>query len=93
MEAVRDGEEALRWLREHRPAVIVLDLVLPRMNAWQLAEAYRELPGAHAPIIVCSAAGPRVPDAAREVGAVDWLAKPFEVEQLLDLIALHSLRG
>jgi CheY-like chemotaxis protein len=77
-----DGTEALERLRETRPDVIVLDLMLPRLDGWNFVERYEAITGWSAiPIVVVSAA--RKPDLpAPSNGIVRWLPKPFDIEQL-----------
>ncbi|MHB1845176.1 MAG: response regulator [Deltaproteobacteria bacterium] len=85
----RDGREALERLAQGpRPAVILLDLMMPGMNGFEFYERLRRLggPEARLPVIVISAtreAGRH----ARELGAEDCLAKPYELQDLLDKIA------
>jgi DNA-binding response OmpR family regulator len=78
----RDGKEALDRVRESRPDVIVLDLVLPRLNGWEFVDRYQASTGGSAiPIIVVSAAHrPDLP--VPSSGIVRWLPKPFDMEQL-----------
>ena len=90
----RDGLEALAAARRWDPAVIVLDLVMPRMNAWGFAAAYRrEMPEA-APIVVLSGVVRDPARIAAETGAVEVLAKPVALEQLVgvvrDLLQRHQ---
>ncbi len=77
-----DGGEALERLRETRPDVIVLDLMLPRLDGWEFVDRYQAITGGSAiPIVVVSAArNPNLPTASS--GIFTWLAKPFDVEQL-----------
>lgn len=73
-----NGAEALRVVESGRPDVIVLDLIMPKMDGWEFARRYRELPAPRAPIVVITAAAGRaVP------GAEVCLAKPFDLEELL----------
>jgi CheY-like chemotaxis protein len=67
------------------PDVILLDMRMPVMDGWQFASAYRELPGPRARVVAMTAAR----DAARsgaEIGADGNLAKPFELDDLLNLV-------
>ena len=83
----RDGAEALRRLKATRPDAIVLDLMLPKMNGWDFVERYQEHTGGRAiPIVVVSAAG-AVPRSLERRGVRQFLAKPFDVEQLARSVA------
>jgi len=78
-----DGGEALRLLRSsaRRPDVVLLDLRMPRCTGWDLLESLRAKPLPMAvPIIVVTA------DAARPLGAADWVAKPIAPRVLLDAV-------
>jgi CheY-like chemotaxis protein len=50
-----DGDEALEIVGEQSPALILLDIRMPRMNGLEFAAAYHALPGPHAPIVVMTA--------------------------------------
>jgi CheY-like chemotaxis protein len=79
-----DGEEALGWLRHHPPPkLMLLDLMMPVMDGWQVLEHLRqrdELP--HVPIAVITAIGRDLRNAAE----YPTLTKPIEIDQLLDLV-------
>ena len=66
--------------------MIVLDYKMPSMDGPQFATAYRQTPGAHAPIVLITAGGSAW-ERAREVAANACLGKPFGVDALLDLVA------
>ncbi len=78
------GVEALAHMRRYQPDLMLLDLMLPDMNGWtllQLREGQREL--ARIPVLVISAAGPAGVAEAQELGAPVYLAKPFNLDDLL----------
>ena len=86
--AVADGGEALAYLRSNpAPAVIVLDMLMPRMDGWQFRHAQERTPAlARIPVVVIS--GLRV--AEKNVlgwGASAFVLKPFSPEQLLGAIS------
>ena len=76
-----DGAAALTLLSQQRPAVILLDLVMPGMDGFAFARAYRRLPGPHAPIIIVTASDAAAAHAA-EVAPAAVLRKPFDVDTL-----------
>jgi len=88
VETAGDGDEALQRVETKSPALILLDIRMPRMNGLEFAAAYRELPGPHAPIVVMTA-GRDAQQRAREVGADGYLAKPFDLD---DVVAAVSTR-
>ncbi len=81
----QDGLEALRMLkRGDRPHVVLLDLMMPNMDGWQLAREMRGDPElAEISIIVITAAGRRMGPA---IEAAPVLDKPFSLESVLSLI-------
>jgi two-component system, OmpR family, response regulator len=85
-----DGESALAAAAHFRPDVILLDMRMPGVDGWRFAEAYRAEPGPHAPILVLTAARDAAESAA-EIRADAYLAKPFELAELLRL--LNALIG
>lgn len=83
-----DGRQALAVVEEVDPALIVLDLRMPVIDGWQFARLYRQRPGRHAPIVVCTAALDAAKDAA-EIGAEGFIGKPFRLEDLLQQVEDH----
>jgi CheY-like chemotaxis protein len=83
----RDGLEALAMLTTQRPAVIVLDWAMPRMDGPAFAAALRQR-GLHPgiPVLLLTADG-RARQKAAEVGAEGYMAKPFDMTELLDEVA------
>ena len=90
-----DGEEALRLVREVRPDVITMDVVMPRLNGLDAAERLRSDPKtAHIPIVVVTArAGQADLDRAREIGVEGYLTKPFEPAELVALVGRLAREG
>src|ERR671933_1253799 len=76
-----DGAAALALVRQRPPDVILLDMRMPIMDGWEFAQAYRHLPGPHAPVIVVTAASDPAERAA-EIKADGYLAKPFQLDDL-----------
>jgi len=81
-----DGFAALAWLEENRPDLILLDLMLPDMDGFEVCRKIREkyLPSA-LPIIMLSALGgdPKMRIRGLEAGANDFVAKPHEAAELV----------
>jgi two-component system chemotaxis response regulator CheY len=84
-----DGQQALDRVAQRRPDVILLDMRMPVMDGWEFARTYREQPGPHAPIVIVTAALDVAKD-AKEIGANGFLAKPFQLDDLLQLVQQHS---
>jgi DNA-binding response OmpR family regulator len=80
-----DGEVALAAVAAEQPALVLLDMRMPRVDGWEFARRLKER-GARPPIIVMTA----VRDARRaaaEIGADAYIPKPFEIDQLLTQVA------
>ena len=79
------GAQALVVAAESPPDLILLDIRMPVMDGWEFARLYRQQPGPHAPIVVLSATG-NPAATMQQIGAMSFLAKPFELKQLLALV-------
>ena len=79
---VEDGEEAIRQFREYEPNLILLDLMLPGMDGYEVCREIRKT--SNVPIIMLSAKG-EVFDKVLglELGADDYLIKPFDSKELV----------
>jgi len=83
-----DGADALKKLETDKPDLVLLDLVMPKLNglealqAMKANEATRDIP-----VIVLSARAQEEDiQRATELGAADYMAKPFRPEELLTVI-------
>ncbi len=86
------AEQAMRMLREHRPRVIVLDVLLPGIDGWEfLARLKADVQLASIPVVVASI----VADTGRGValGAVEALQKPVPARMLREVLQRLSLLG
>jgi two-component system, OmpR family, response regulator ResD len=87
-----DGGQGLRLFRQQRPDLIILDLMLPRLDGWRFTEQLRD-EDAHVPLIVCSA---RTSEHDRvhglEMGADDYVTKPFSMKELMARVVAHLRR-
>ena len=80
--AVSDGQQAVDRLREQQPGLVLLDIGLPRVDGYGVADALRSQYGDRVPVVVLTADG-HAREKARRVGAVAYLHKPFELEDLV----------
>ena len=91
--AVPNGETGLARLRFERPDVCVLDLMLPGLDGWRFIEQARS-EGIGTPIVVVSARGTEHDRVhALEIGADDYLVKPFSMKELVARVAAVARRG
>jgi DNA-binding response OmpR family regulator len=90
---VSKGEPGLARLRYERPDVCVLDLMLPGVDGWKLIETARA-EGIGTPIVVVSARGTEHDRVhALEIGADDYLVKPFSMKELVARVRAAARRG
>lgn len=82
-----NGEEALDLLSAMAPALILLDMRMPVLDGWGFAEQCRARALAY-PIVVMTAAE-SAKRWAEEIGATGYIAKPFDVNELLQTIERH----
>ena len=77
-----DGAEGLRLAEELKPDLVMLDIMLPGMDGWQVCKRLRQT--SKVPIIMLTAKG-ETEDKVQglEMGADDYIVKPFEVKELL----------
>jgi CheY-like chemotaxis protein len=85
--AASDGREALSWLQSHHtPRLILLDLMMPSMDGWQVIDQLgQDERLARVPVVVITAFGRDLGSAAR----FPLLRKPIELEPLLDLVGAY----
>ena len=90
---VPHGEQGLARLRYERPDVLVLDMMLPGIDGWKLIETARA-EGIGTPIIAISARGTEHDRVhALEIGADDYLVKPFSMKELVARVRAAARRG
>lgn len=85
---VTDGEEALRMAREFRPDLLLLDIMLPLRNGFEVCQLIREAPELNSIRIVMLTAKGRDTEIAKglALGADAYITKPFATKELLDTI-------
>ena len=90
---VANGETGLARLRYEQPDVCVLDLMLPGIDGWRVIEQARS-EGIGTPIVVVSARGTEHDRInALELGADDYIVKPFSMKELAARVAAAARRG
>jgi CheY-like chemotaxis protein len=87
-----NGRAALEEVRRSPPAVVLLDLLMPEMDGWTFARECRRLSGPQASIVVMTAARDAA-EAAASAGADAFLAKPFAVQEMIDLVGRQAGRA
>src|SRR5712691_11570114 len=82
VELAGDGRQGLLTAREYSPDLVILDLMLPELDGFEVCRRLRA--GSNVPILMLTARD-EVPDrvAGLNVGADDYLIKPFALEELI----------
>ena len=82
--AASSGEEALQTLQEEQPDVVLLDILMPGMDGYEVCRRIRSDPAtAILPVVMITASGQQEKLVATEAGADDFLTKPFDQAELL----------
>jgi len=79
-----DGEEALERVRESKPDLVILDVLMPRMDGWEVARALKSDPATReVPVMFLTSRG-QEHDVLEgfDSGAVDYMVKPFSPREL-----------
>jgi DNA-binding response OmpR family regulator len=87
--AARGGADGLRLALEERPDLIVLDLLMPDVDGTAVLRAVRGVDQSSRVLVLSAADDIQARVAALEAGAVDFLAKPFAVRELLARVRRH----
>ena len=84
-----DGEEGLKVMREVKPDLILLDIIMPKMGGFEVMEKINKDPELKKiPVIVISNSGQPVElDRAQKLGAKDWLIKTeFDPQEVINKV-------
>ncbi len=87
-EAFGDPEEFLRYVRTHRPAVVLIDVHMPQMSGLEVQSRLRKISPSTRVIIFTGKDDPLVRSTALNAGASAFFTKPFDDEELLTAVRL-----
>ncbi len=77
-----DGDEAVRLFNQEKPSIVLLDIMLPKKDGWQVCREIRST--SNAPVIMLTAKGELFDKVlGLELGADDYIVKPFEPKELV----------
>ncbi|MEE1224072.1 MAG: response regulator transcription factor [Clostridia bacterium] len=77
-----DGRKALELFKSESPAIVILDIMMPEMDGWQVCREIRKI--SNIPIIMLTAKGETFDKVlGLELGADDYMTKPFETKELV----------
>ena len=82
------GEEALQIAQDFQPDLILLDIMMPNMNGYEVCRRLREYPSLSETKIIMVTAKGGLEDkiAGYEVGANDYITKPFDEENIMESV-------
>src|SRR5947207_6820292 len=87
----RDGQQGKHAVYQHRPDLVILDMMMPRMGGYPVLEHFRGKADAPPIIMITANEGSRHKAYAEHLGVIDYIRKPFAMERLLD--AVHKGLG
>ncbi|BCL61372.1 DNA-binding response regulator [Desulfomarina profundi] len=83
--AAFDGEQALEKAREHQPGFVILDIMLPKIDGWEICRQLREV--SDVPILILSAREEEMDRVfGLSIGADDYVVKPFSPRELVERV-------
>ena len=86
VESARDGREALEKVATIHPSLIVLDLMMPEVDGWEVTRRLRESDGRTAIIMLTAKGDDADKIVGLDMGADDYLAKPFNPRELVSRV-------
>lgn len=85
-----NGKEAIERIREQMPQLILLDLMMPVMNGWELMQALKDqTEWSNIPVVLITAVYD-IKRTQQQVGARAVLTKPFDIEDIADIVRAHA---
>ncbi len=82
----RDGQQGKQVIYQHRPDLVILDMMMPRMGGYPVLEHFRDKKDAPPIIMITANEGSRHKAYAEYLGVVDYIRKPFAMERLLEAV-------
>ena|SRR5205823_410000 len=88
----RDGQQGKQVVYNHRPDLVILDMMMPRMGGYPVLEHFKGKPDAPPIIMITANEGSRHKAYAEYLGVIDYIRKPFAMERLLEAVE-RGLKG
>ncbi len=82
----RDGQQGKQMVYNHRPDLVILDMMMPRMGGYPVLEHFKGKTDAPPIIMITANEGSRHKAYAEFLGVVDYIRKPFAMERLLEAV-------
>jgi DNA-binding response OmpR family regulator len=89
VETIADGNLAVSKAKEFKPHIILLDLLLSGKDGSEIIALLRETPATKSIPVILLSAHPTASQTAKQSGANGFLAKPFDVDELLNMVEAH----
>jgi len=85
--AAFDGEEALTLVRQHQPVFVILDLMLPKIDGWEVCRQLRSSTFTNVPILMLTAREEEIDRVTGlSIGADDYVVKPFSPREVVERV-------
>jgi DNA-binding response OmpR family regulator len=82
----RDGQQGKQMVYNHRPDLVILDMMMPRMGGYPVLEHFKGKADAPPIIMITANEGSRHKAYAEYLGVIDYIRKPFAMERLLEAV-------
>jgi DNA-binding response OmpR family regulator len=89
----RDGQKGKEAVYQHRPDLVILDMMMPRMGGYPVLEHFRGKTDVPPIIMITANEGSRHKAYAEYLGVVDYIRKPFAMERLLEAVDKGLAQG
>lgn len=91
VESATNGEDGIAKARSQTPDLVLLDIMMPGIDGWEtLTRLKRDPATANIPVVIFTAREhSRGHQKSAEMGAVDYFRKPFEPDELIELVEKH----
>ncbi len=88
----RDGQQGKQQVYNHKPDLMILDMMMPRMGGYPVLEHFKGKADAPPIIMITANEGSRHKAYAEYLGVIDYIRKPFAMERLLEAVekGIHS---
>jgi DNA-binding response OmpR family regulator len=90
-----DGDKGVELALKHKPSAIICDVIMGAMHGFDVLRTLRAHPDMKQTVIIITSAKAYKPDIerARELGATDYVVKPFRTDELRALVECHMNSG
>lgn len=82
----RDGQQGTNMVYQHKPDLVILDMMMPRMGGYPVLEHFRGKTDAPPIIMITANEGSRHKAYAEYLGVIDYIRKPFAMERLIEAV-------